>query len=296
MSIEDRLREALHEEAERVGTDDGAWRAVQGKVRERRRSRRVRGTVLGVAAANAAVAGVAALVVPDDDHQVETVPAAHGTTTLPGSSTVAPTTATSTPTTAAAPWIWPFTSAAQADAYTADPGVGMFFDAEATALEFARSFIGMPAPVTESITDHEDGSTTVVVRPKPASPVKTRIFLTHLGTDHRAWSVEQASTDHIVVDRPAYLAHVTSPLELTGTSIAFEAVVRVEVRQDGQAFGQSLGATTVMGGGTELQPFRGSIAFDRPTARAGTVVFFTDSAEDGSIVEATVVRVAFEQP
>jgi hypothetical protein len=184
----------------------------------------------------------------------------------------------------------------EVDAYMADPGVGMFFDAEATALEFARSFIGMPDPVTDSVSTHEDGSTTVVVRPKPLSPVKTRIDLDRSGTPDGPWTVVQASTENITVDAPAYEARVASPLDLAGTSLAFEAVVRVEVRQDGQGFGESLGATTVMGGGTELQPFHGSISFDRPTERAGTVIFFTDSAEDGSIVEATVVRVAFDQP
>jgi len=82
-------------------------------------------------------------------------------------------------------------------------------------------------------------------------------------------------------------------VHLAGTSVAFEAVVRVEVRGAGQTFGQSLGATTVMGGGTEMQPFAGDVAFDAPTTTSGAVVFFTDSAEDGSIVEATVVPVTF---
>ena len=69
--------------------------------------------------------------------------------------------------------------------------------------------------------------------------------------------------------------------------------MHVEVRADGQAFGQSLAATTVMGGGTEVAPFSGDVTFDRPTTSGGAIVLFTDSAEDGSIVEATVVRIRF---
>jgi hypothetical protein len=48
-----------------------------------------------------------------------------------------------------------------------------------------------------------------------------------------------------------------------------------------------------MGGGTEMAPFQGDISFDHPSKSSGVIVFYTDSAEDGSIVEATVVRIGF---
>jgi hypothetical protein len=71
--------------------------------------------------------------------------------------------------------------------------------------------------------------------------------------------------------------------------------VTVEVRQDGQAAGENLGESFVMGGANgEFGPFAGDITIEPPTAAAGAVVFTTLSAEDGSVQEATVVRVAFE--
>jgi hypothetical protein len=170
----------------------------------------------------------------------------------------------------------------------------MFFDPEATALEFARTYIGMPDPVRDGDVARTDADHAVVrVRPKPASPVVTVVKLQRFSGENGPWSVIGATTDHIVLELPEAGDRITSPLHVAGRSIAFEAVVHAEVRADDQAFGQSLGATTVMGGGTEMAPFGGDITFDRPTSSGGAVVLYTDSAEDGSIVEATVMRVHF---
>jgi hypothetical protein len=299
MTVEERLRRAMDDEVASVETDPAAWQRVQAEVARRRRARMARVSLLTAAALVAASVATVALATRDDARQVETIPAGRDSTTTTIESSTTTTTIETTTTSVATPpaerepyeGIWPFTSQAEADAYEADPGVGMFFDAEATALEFARTYLGMPDPVRDSLTRHEDEGATVVVRPKAASPVKTRLEL--VGGPDGPWTVWSATTEHIQVDEPGFESVIGSPVHVAGTSLAFEAVVRVEVREDGQAFGQSLGASTVMGGGTEVAPFRGDIAFDTPTKRAGAVVFFTDSAEDGSIVEATVVRVAF---
>jgi spore germination protein GerM len=47
----------------------------------------------------------------------------------------------------------------------------------------------------------------------------------------------------------------------------------------------------VTGGGDQLRPFHGSIPFETAPAAAGAVVFFTESAENGEVWQAAVVRV-----
>lgn len=295
MTVEDRLRTALREDIEHVEPDPAMWDRVQRTVARTRRARRARNGLLAAAAVVLAVVAGATLV-DRDDARVQTVPAHPGTTT-PSTTTTA-STATMAPATPAADVtsaIWPFTTQEQLDAYEANPGAGMFFDAEATALEFARTYLGMPDPVRDP-ADRTDVAakdrTTIVVRPKPASRITTAIAVQLFDGPDGPWSVIGASTDDIVVDQPGANVTIQSPVHVAGRSIAFEAVVRVEVREDGQVFGQSLGASTVMGGGTEMAPFAGDIDFAPLAARRGAVVFFTDSAEDGSIVQATVVRVS----
>ncbi len=90
----------------------------------------------------------------------------------------------------------------------------------------------------------------------------------------------------------ASLARVSSPVTLDGISTAFEATVQVEVREDDTA--EPLGAGFVMGGANgELGPFHSTLAFSQPASGFGTIVFFTTSAEDGHVQEASVIRVQF---
>jgi len=68
--------------------------------------------------------------------------------------------------------------------------------------------------------------------------------------------------------------------------------VQVHVRVDGRA--EPLATGFVTGGANgELGPFTSSLAFPSPGATSGSIVFFTVSAENGSILEAAVVRVRF---
>lgn len=304
MNVDDRLRRALHDEADAIEPDPQSWSRVETGVRRARRRRRA-----GAGLATAAVVVAALVAVPSlldrDDARVETTPAHPGPTSTTATSaaptSTSTTTSTTTTTITATPGndvsdaIWPFTSQDQLDAYEANPGVGMFFDPEATALEFARTYLGMPDPVRDGDIDRTDADDAVVrVRPKPSSRIVTRVAVERFDGTTGPWSVTGATTDHIVLEVPDAGTRITSPVYVAGQSIAFEAVVRVEVREDGQSFGQSLGSTIVMGGGTEMAPFSGDITFDTPTATSGAIVLFTDSAEDGSIVEATVIRIRFE--
>lgn len=194
------------------------------------------------------------------------------------------------------PGIWPFASQEAVDAYVADPGVGMFFDGEATALEFAREYLGMPEPVARGAFVEGPGATgSVEIAARSRLPMTTAVQMRRFGGDDGPWSVIGSSSTNIKVDRPAPLQRVGNPIMITGRSTAFEATVSVEVRQDGQPHGQHLGRSVVMGGASgELEPFAGAITIDPPTSQAGAVILFIESAEDGALQEAAVVRVMFD--
>jgi len=66
--------------------------------------------------------------------------------------------------------------------------------------------------------------------------------------------VEGAFTEALQLESPEALAAITSPVTVSGQSTAFEAVVNVEIREDGTI--DPLVETTVMGGSMgQLGPF-----------------------------------------
>lgn len=294
MNVEQRLREALEAEASGVRADPDAWERVAAELGAHRRRRRLP-VVVGVVAAAAAVLAAVGLwsladTSTDDAQVVDTGPSPTTTTT---------TVHVPSPAVEAWPGIWPFASAEAVAAYVADPGIGLFFDAEATALEFARAYLGLPDPVSSSgfVATAGGAQGGVAVLPRPGAPpsLLTRIQVQRVGGDDGPYVVVGADTDAVRVERPMSGDAVASPVSVTGESVAFEATVQVAVRQDGQAAGEALGRSFVNGGnGPDLGPFQGEIPFDPPTEPGGAVVFTIESAADGSVQQASVVRVAFE--
>ncbi len=65
----------------------------------------------------------------------------------------------------------------------------------------------------------------------------------------------------------------------------------VEIRADGDD--DPIYEGFVTGGGAEMAPFDDELDWDDPGEGSGAVVFTALSAEDGSVMEATVVRVTF---
>lgn len=309
MTVEDRLREALRSEAEQVDVDPQAWARVVERTARRRRTRVTATSALGAAALIALVVGLAALLAPGDAQRLDVVPPAAQATTpttepAPVTTTgeVAGTTAPPPPPPAPPtdeepdvfPAIWPFTSGEEVAAYVTDPGIGMFFDAEATAVEFARVYLRLPDPVAVA-GPAPNGEVTVA--PEPGSPLATTVQVSRFGGSEGPFAVVGARSANIRVDRPAALQVVGTTISLAGSSTAYEAQVDVEVREDGQGPGERLGRSFLMGGANgDLGPFASSITIERPTAAGGAVILSTESAEDGTVQEATVVRVAFGEP
>ena len=111
-----------------------------------------------------------------------------------------------------------------------------------------------------------------------------------LGSDN-SWWVLGAGTAAIRLTEPVWNASITSPVALKGTAMAYEGTVQTQVREDDNS--KPLGEGYVTGRGDAMGPFSGSLAFAKATSKYGAVVLFTISAKDGSVVEASVIRVRF---
>jgi hypothetical protein len=196
--------------------------------------------------------------------------------------------------------IWPFASKPELDAYAAGPDK-TYRDPVATARDFAARYLGMDNPVTFAFTSSGVGAGEVPVGPRYseghttlATPKATfTVAVRQLGAQDPSgpWTVVGASSPDIVVATPGPSDRIGSPLRLTGQAWAFEGAVNVTVREDGMLAAQSLGTGTVTGGGDQLRPFAGEVAFRAPTKPAGAVSLVELSAADGHVVKATVVRV-----
>jgi hypothetical protein len=161
----------------------------------------------------------------------------------------------------------------------------------AAARGFALDMIGFRYPVLGSYRAGDARSGEVDVRPEAGGPVTT-VLVRRMSDD--TWWVLGAATDGIELDTPAAGDVVASPVTLTGRAWAFEGHVSVRIVEDG--FPMPLATGSVTGGGDTLRPFTGSFPLATVHARHGAVVLTTDSARDGRVWTAAVVRVALTRP
>jgi len=195
------------------------------------------------------------------------------------STTSTSTSTTTPPTTQPVEALWPIASTPT-----------RFADPTTAAFSFAHDYLGMTQPLLGTFQRGDSRSGELALRASAAGPVTT-VMVRQVTADNTWWVIGAASSA-IVVSAPRALASISSPVMLTGRSTAFEAVVNVEVRQDASLV--PIVRTTVMGGGAGVMgPFAKSVIFAHPTSHYGAIIFRTLSAKDGSVVEASVVRIAF---
>jgi hypothetical protein len=278
----DRLREAMRAHTESVHPT-GTFEDVRERAAVARRARRLRVTALsGLAAAAAVAVAVLALSTftgDDTGQDVNVGPADPGTSTTEPDPTVS-----SVPGPGTIDETSPFVFVTE----ETDPRVA--------AERFAVEYLGMRDPIVGEFQQGGPDDGEVEVQAKDPGAV-TVVGLREVGEDN-VWGVTFAASDNIRVATPGPMDSVTSPVTVTGEALAFEGTVQVEVREDGQRFGERLGESFVTGGGGgEHGPFEGEIEFGAPEdSDEGAVVFYTTSAEDGSVWEASVVRVRFAGP
>lgn len=169
--------------------------------------------------------------------------------------------------------------------------------ARAAAVSFMQQLLGMAEPVAHAFEQTGGDAARVAVRPRAAGELGdpagelTTVLLKRLADE---WAVTGTRTGNIVVDQPAALEVVSSPLRLTGKASAFEGTVQVEVTETRDDKDVVLGTGYVTGRGDgRLGPFEGTIDFSEPTSDRGWVALYTSSAATGQVLEATTVRVRF---
>lgn len=96
---------------------------------------------------------------------------------------------------------------------------------------------------------------------------------------------------NFAVTAPAGGSVIRSPVRIAGFARVFEATFNIEI-EDGH---NVLARRTVMAsaGGPEWGSFDVTLPFDRPTSPAGSIIFLTYSAKDGSRNEELVLPVRF---
>ena len=158
-------------------------------------------------------------------------------------------------------------------------------------------YVGVPDAVAGPAQMLGAGTSAVDVTPASPGPTTTVTLRQLAGTGpNRPWTVTAANTPEILVDVPEPLSAVGPLAVVLGRGRAFEGVINVEIRQDPQAAPPLGRGHCDGGGGTEILPFSGALPFTPPTDDAGAILFLEHSAEDGSPLRATVVRVALPNP
>ncbi|HUV17105.1 MAG TPA: Gmad2 immunoglobulin-like domain-containing protein [Ilumatobacteraceae bacterium] len=204
-------------------------------------------------------------------------------TTEPAATTEAPTTE---PATTVAPVpdqvrtaIWPWF---ETDLRYADP-------VEA-ATGFAVDYLGFVDPVAGEFMAGDSRSGEVEIR-SSGTELTTVVFVRQL-TDDDSWWILGAASGNITIDEPEALAEVTSPLTVSGTALAFEGTVDVQLRADGN--GEPIFEGFVTGsGGPEPGPYSDTFEFTSPGETGGSLVMLSLSSEDGSTLEASAMRIFY---
>ena len=168
--------------------------------------------------------------------------------------------------------------------------------AKAAAVVFMRE-LGMRDPVPASYRKTGAATAEVGIHPRAGEGGRTLDAVTTKVQLHRysgGWVPTGAkAVGAIEVDQPLPFARISSPVPVSGMSVAYEGTVHVTVTEDRRGADRVLGKGFVNGGADSLAPFSGQIPFTRPTGDAGWVVFTPDSGADLGVFAATAVRVRF---
>ena len=208
----------------------------------------------------------------------------------PAATTTAPTATTTAPATV---------TGHTAETSTPTAAVTSTTEAVATAVAYMRREVGMRDPVAGPF--RRTGATTgqVAVHPRfgeDRHPVTGPITMVSLQRLTKVWYVLGTQTSTISVSRPQPSARIASPVHLTGRALAFEGTVQVRVTQDRSGRDILLGSGFVTGGGDVPRPFDGWISFRPPAGTTGSIILAEESAANGDVLKATVIRVRFSPP
>ena len=167
--------------------------------------------------------------------------------------------------------------------------------AKAAAVVFMRE-LGMRDPVAASYRKTGAATAEVGLHPRAGEGGRLLDTITTKVQLHRytnGWVATGARADIIEVEQPLPFSRITSPVPVSGMSVAYEGTVHVTVTEDRRGADRVLCKGFVTGGADSLGPFSGQLTFTRPTGDAGWMVFTPDSGADLGVFTATAVRVRF---
>ena len=158
------------------------------------------------------------------------------------------------------------------------------------AVGFATDYLGFVDPIASEFMAGDSRSGEVEIRSVETGPA-TVVFVRQL-TDDDSWWILGAASENITIDEPEALAEVTSPLAVSGTALAIEGTVDVQLRADGN--GEPIFEGFVTGsGGPEPGPYSETFEFTSPGETGGALVMLSLSSEDGSTLDASAMRIFF---
>jgi hypothetical protein len=264
--------------------------------------------IAGAVALIAALVVALLLITSDDDETTESVATTEApATTVAIDTTDVPATTESPATTQAAETTEPV---ATTEATTTDPSTTVasvpdevrtaiwpwfetdvrYADPVEAAVGFATDSLGFVDPIASEFMAGDSRSGEVEIRSFDTGPA-TVVFVRQL-TDDDSWWILGAASENITIDEPEALAEVTSPLTVSGTALAFEGTVDVQLRADGNGEPIFEGFVTASGG-PEMGPYSETFEFTSPGETGGALVMLSLSSEDGSTLEASAMRIFY---
>jgi hypothetical protein len=165
-----------------------------------------------------------------------------------------------------------------------------YTDPVEAATGFATDFLGFDEPIVGEFMAGDSRSGEVTVQSFADGPT-TIVFVRQLTFD-ASWWILGAASENIVIDEPDALAEVVSPLTVAGTALAFEGTVEVQLRADRNGEPIFEGFVTASGG-PGPGPFTETFEFSAPEETGGALVMLSLSAEDGSVIEASALRIFY---
>jgi hypothetical protein len=259
------------------------------------------------------IALVAALfLISDDDESGDVAPSTEaGTTTEPVDTTAAGETSVPETTASATTEVPDTVAPATSEPGTSEPGTSAvpplpeatrtavwpwvdtdtrYEDPVEAATGFATDFLGFEGPLAGEFMAGDNRSGEVELRAFDGGP-PTVVFVRQLTADD-SWWILGAASENITIDEPETWDEVVSPLTVSGTASAFEGTVDVELRADGN--GEPILNGFVTGsGGPEPGPYSETFEFTSPGETGGALVMLSRSSEDGSVIEASAIRIFY---
>src|SRR5829696_8006413 len=142
--------------------------------------------------------------------------------------------------------------------------------AKAAAVVFMRE-LGMRDPVAASYRKTGAATAEVGIHPRAGEGGRLLDAVTTKVQLHRytnGWVATGAKADAIEVEQPLPFSRISSPVPVSGMSVAYEGTVHVAVTEDRRGADRVLGKGFVNGGADSLAPFSGQVPFTRPTGDA----------------------------